>query len=158
MTRLLVILLCLFVSGCSSNLDKIKDQQKTTIQDVPQVNKLVWEKRVVPTKPAVTIQEIDSERVAVLKKKSMEDLYVLYKSDKETVDERNKLIDVLNATIDERNKLLDLAKSEELRSNGLSKDLATERDNRIKDQESANREIWFTRIGAGVLLGLSIVF
>ena len=158
MTRLLIAMLCLLVVGCSSDLDQIKDQQKTTIQDIPQVNKLTWEPRTVPAKPAVTIQEVDDERVAVLKRQGMEDLYQLYKSDKETVEERNKLIDVLNATIDERNKLLDLAKSEELRSNGLSQDLATERQNRIKDQEQAARELWLTRIGAGVLLGVGLVF
>lgn len=156
--RILMVLLCLLLAGCGSDLSQIKAQPKTTIQGIPEINKLEWEKREVPAKPQVTIQQVDDERVAVLKRQGMEDLYQLYKSDKETVDERNKLIDVLNATIDERNKLLDLAKSEELRSNGLAQDLETERQNRIKDQEQANREIWFTRIGAGVLLGVGLVF
>lgn len=158
MMKIVVVLLCLLVVGCSSDLDTIKDQSKTTIQDIPQVNRLQWEPRTVPAKPSITLKDVDDQRVAVLNKQGMEDLYVLYKSDKETVAERNKLIDVLNATIDERNKLLDLAKSEELRSNGLSKDLATERENRIKDQEQANRQLWITRIGAGVLLGVGLAF
>lgn len=156
--RILIVLLCLFVAGCSSDLSQLKAEPKATIQSIPQVNKLVWEKREVPAKPQVVLQDVDGERVAVLKRQGMEDLYQLYKSDKETVAERNKLIDVLNATIDERNKLLELAQSEELRSNGLSKDLQTERENRIRDQEQANRELWLTRIGAGVLLGVGMVF
>lgn len=156
--RTVIVVLCLFLAGCSSDLSQIKAQPKTTIQDIPVVNRLVWEKREVPAKPEVTLQDVDGERVAVLKRQGMSDLYTLYKSDKETVGERNKLIDVLNATVDERNKLLELAQSEELRSNGLAKDLQTERENRIRDQEQANRELWFTRIGAGVLLGVGLVF
>ena len=156
--RILIAVLCLFLAGCSSDLSQLKAQPKTTIQDIPQINKLVWEKREVPAKPEVTLQDVDGQRVAVLKTKGMSDLYALYKSDKETVAERNKLIDVLNATVDERNKLLGVAQAEELRSNGLAQDLQTERENRIRDQEQANRELWFTRIGAGVLLGVGLVF
>ncbi|AQT28549.1 putative membrane protein [Erwinia phage vB_EamM_Yoloswag] len=157
--RTIVVLMCLLLlTACSSNLEQRPAQTKATIQAIPQVTKLTWEARTVPAKPAVEIKEVDTERVAVLDKQGMIDLYNLYKSDKETVDERNKLIDVLNATIDERNKLLDVAKSEELRSNGLAQDLETERKNRIADQEQANRELWFTRIGAGVLLGVGLVF
>lgn len=154
-----IFFLCLFVVGCSQQpIQQLPVHTQTTIQDIPRVNSIKVEARSVPEKPKVSIQTVENQRVAVLDKKGMIDLYNLYSSSKSTVDERNKLVDALNVTIDERNKLLDLAKDEEIRANGLSKDLAAERQNRIDDQKQADRQLWITRISAGLLLGAGLVF
>ena len=153
--KIITLLLCLLVVGCSS-LSKIDAQPKTTMQDVQQINKVVWSKEEVPAKPTVHLKTIDERKVAVLDNKGMVDLINLYKAGKERTEERNKLLDVLNLTIDERNKLLRLAQAEEQRANGLSQDLAAERAARIEDQKRADFQLWMTRIAAAIGIGLAL--
>lgn len=154
--RIITLLLCLLVCGCTSSLNKIDAQPKTTMQDIQQINKVQWSKEDVPAKPKVVVKEVDNQKVAVLDRKGMVDLINLYQAGKERTDERNKLIDVLNLTIDERNKLLRLAQAEEVRANGLSEDLAAERAARIEDQKSADFQLWLTRFVAAIGIGLAL--
>lgn len=153
--RIITLLLCLLVTGCSS-LSNIEPQRKTTMQDVQQINKVEWEPEAVPAKPQIVLKEIDDKKLATLDNKGMVDLINLYKSAKDRTEERNKLIDVLNLTIDERNKLLRLAQAEEQRANGLSEDLVAERKARIEDQKRADLQLWLTRIAAAIGIGLAL--
>lgn len=153
--RIITLLLCLLVTGCSS-LSNIEPQRKTTMQDVQQINKVEWSPEAVPAKPQIVLKEIDDKKLATLDNKGMVDLINLYKSAKDRTEERNKLIDVLNLTIDERNKLLRLAQAEEQRANGLSEDLVAERKARIEDQKRADFQLWMTRIAAAIGIGLAL--
>lgn len=153
--KIITLLLCLLVTGCSS-LSGIDAAKKTTMQDIQQINKVGWEKEAVPAKPTVTIKVVEDKKVAVLDNKGMVDLINLYQAGKDRTEERNKLLDVLNLTIDERNKLLRLAQAEEVRANGLSDDLAAERKARIEDQKSADFQLWLTRIAAAIGIGLAL--
>lgn len=153
--KIITLLLCLLVTGCSS-LSNIDATQKTTMQDIQQINKVEWEKEPTPAKPSVTQKTVDGKKAAVLDNKGMVDLINLYRAGKERTEERNKLLDVLNLTIDERNKLLRLAQAEEVRANGLSDDLVAERKARIEDQKSADFQLWLTRIAAAIGIGLAL--
>ena len=153
--KIITLLLCLLVCGCSS-LSSIDAQKKTTMQDIQQINRVEWEKESIPAKPQVVVKVVDDKKVAVLDNKGMVDLINLYESGKTRTEERNKLLDVLNLTIDERNKLLRLAQAEEVRANGLSDDLAAERKARIEDQKSADFQLWLTRIAAAIGIGLAL--
>lgn len=153
--KIITLLLCLLVTGCSS-LSGIEPIKKTTMQDIQQINRVEWEKEAVPAKPQVVVKVVDDKKVAVLDNKGMVDLINLYESGKTLTEERNKLLDVLNLTIDERNKLLRLAQAEEVRANGLSDDLAAERKARIEDQKSADFQLWLTRIAAAIGIGLAL--
>ncbi|QZE56611.1 lipoprotein [Erwinia phage pEa_SNUABM_32] len=153
--KIITLLLCLLVCGCSS-LSSIDAQKKTTMQDIQQINHVEWQKESVPAKPSVVVKVVDDKKVAVLDNKGMVDLINLYQAGKERTEERNKLLDVLNLTIDERNKLLRLAQAEEVRANGLSDDLAAERKARIEDQKSADFQLWLTRIAAAIGIGLAL--
>lgn len=152
----LILLFAFLLVGCGSDLASIKDNQKTTLQDVPRVESLTWEKVEVPAKPEITVRTLEDKKYATLDNKGMADLIKLYSGAKNRTDEVNQLIVVLNKTIDERNKLLDLAKSEELRSNGLSKDLSAEREARIADQKSANLQLTITRLIALIAVGFAL--
>ncbi|QYW03039.1 hypothetical protein pEaSNUABM13_00080 [Erwinia phage pEa_SNUABM_13] len=154
--KTIIVLLCLILCGCSSNLSNIDAQKKTTMQDVQQINKVQWESEKVPAKPQIVLKQVDDQKLATLDKKGMVDLINLYKAGKDRTEERNKLLETLNLTIDERNKLLRLAQAEEVRANGYSEDLAAERKARIEDQKSANMQIWFTRIVAAIGIGLAL--
>ncbi|QYW04404.1 hypothetical protein pEaSNUABM14_00079 [Erwinia phage pEa_SNUABM_14] len=154
--KTIIMLLCLILCGCSSNLSNIDAQKKTTMQDVQQINKVQWEAEKVPAKPQIVLKQVDDQKLATLDKKGMVDLINLYKAGKDRTEERNKLLETLNLTIDERNKLLRLAQAEEVRANGYSEDLAAERKARIEDQKSANMQIWFTRIVAAIGIGLAL--
>ncbi|QYW03380.1 hypothetical protein pEaSNUABM34_00078 [Erwinia phage pEa_SNUABM_34] len=154
--KTIIVLLCLILCGCSSNLSNIDAQKKTTMQDVQQINKVQWEAEKVPAKPQIVLKQVDDQKLATLDKKGMVDLINLYKAGKDRTEERNKLLETLNLTIDERNKLLRLAQAEEVRANGYSEDLAAERKARIEDQKSANMQIWFTRIVAAIGIGLAL--
>jgi len=148
---LVVFLLC----GCS-NLSSIQEKETTSIQQIPRVEKLTWDKVTVPDKPAITVKKIDDKKYAVLDNKGMTDLIKLYSNAQNRTAEVNSLVDVLNKTIEERNKLLDLAKAEELRSNGLSKDLSAEREARISDQKSADLQLTITRLIAAIAIGFAL--
>lgn len=153
--RKIILLLAFVLVGCSG-LDRIPEQPKTSIQSIPRVESLTWEKAVVPAKPEITVKVVEDRKVAVLDNKGMADLIRLYSSAKERTGEVNSLIDVLNRTIDERNKLLDLAKAEELRSNGLAKDLSAEREARINEQKAADLQITITRVIALIAIGFAL--
>lgn len=152
----LIIVLCLLLAGCSSDLSNIDAQKKTTMQDVQQINKVQWTAEAVPAKPKIVVKQVDDQKLATLDRKGMVDLINLYQAGKDRTEERNALLETLNLTIDERNKLLRLAQAEEVRANGYSEDLAAERKARIEDQKSANLQLWFTRIAAAVGIGLSL--
>lgn len=155
MNKIIVLFVSIMLCGCSS-LGGIKVQKKTTMQDIQQINKVEWEHAQVPEKPQLTVKEIEGKKVVTLDKKGMVDLINLYQAGKDRTEERNKLLDVLNLTIDERNKLLRLAQAEEGRANGLSQDLAAEREARIEDQKSADFQLWLTRIAAAIGIGLAL--
>lgn len=151
----IIVLLCMLLVGCS-NLSSIEAQKKTTMQDVQQINKVEWEKTSPLPKPQIIVKKIDDQKVPTLDKKGMVDLIALYDGGTVSVNERNKLLDVLNLTIDERNKLLRLAQAEEVRANGIAEDLAAERKARIEDQKSAEFQLWLTRIAAAIGIGLAL--
>ncbi len=151
-----LILLCAFVLCGCSGLNNIPDQQKTTMQQIPRVEKLTWEKVEVPAKPEVTVKVFEGKKLATLDNKGMADLIKLYSAAKNRTDETNQLIVVLNKTIDERNKLLELAQAEELRSNGLAKDLTAEREARIREQKAADLQLTITRLIAIVAVGFAL--
>lgn len=153
--RKIILLLAFVLVGCSG-LDRIPEQPKTSIQSIPRVESLTWEKVSVPAKPEITVKVVEDKKVAVLDNKGMADLITLYRSSQKRTDEVNTLIDVLNKTIEERNKLLDLAKAEELRSNGLAKDLSAEREARINEQKAADLQITITRVIALIAIGFAL--
>lgn len=152
----ILILLCAFVLCGCSGLGSIPDQQKTTMQQIPRVERLTWEKVEVPAKPEVTVKVFEGKKLATLDNKGMADLIKLYSAAKNRTDETNQLIVVLNKTIDERNKLLELAQAEELRSNGLAKDLTAEREARIREQKAADLQLTITRLIAIVAVGFAL--
>lgn len=151
-----IILLVAFVLVGCSGLKEIPNQSKASIQQIPRIESLTWEKVVVPAKPEIALKEIGEKKVAVLDNKGMADLIKLYSSAKDRTAEVNSLVDVLNRTIDERNKLLDLAKAEELRSNGLAKDLSAEREARISEQRAADLQLTITRVIALIAVGFAL--
>lgn len=153
--RLILVLICLALAGCSS-MNEISVPTKATIQQIPVVEKLVWDKAQLPTKPKIEIKVVEEQQVAVLNKQGMQDLIALYSSAKNRTEETNKLVDVLNHTIDERNALLRLAQAEELRSNGLALDLEQERKARIADQKSADLQLTVTRLIAAIAIGFAL--
>jgi len=153
--RKIILLLAFVLVGCNS-LPEIPDSSKTSIQSIPRVESLTWEKVDVPAKPKITLKEIEEKKVAVLDNKGMADLIKLYSSAKDRTSEVNSLVAVLNRTIDERNKLLDLAKAEELRSNALAKDLSAEREARINEQRAADLQITITRVIALIAVGFAL--
>jgi PBP1b-binding outer membrane lipoprotein LpoB len=153
--RKIILLLAFVLVGCSG-LDRIPEQPKTSIQSIPRVESLTWEKVSVPAKPEITVKVVEDKKVAVLDNKGMADLITLYRSSQKRTDEVNTLVDVLNKTIEERNKLLDLAKAEELRSNGLAKDLSAEREARINEQKAADLQITITRVIALIAIGFAL--
>lgn len=153
--RKIILLLAFVLAGCSG-LDRIPEQPKTSIQSIPRVESLTWEKVAVPAKPEITVKVVEDKKVAVLDNKGMADLITLYRSSQKRTDEVNTLVDVLNKTIEERNKLLDLAKAEELRSNGLAKDLSAEREARINEQKAADLQITITRVIALIAIGFAL--
>lgn len=153
--RKIILLLAFVLAGCSG-LDRIPEQPKTSIQSIPRVESLTWEKVSVPAKPEITVKVVEDKKVAVLDNKGMADLITLYRSSQKRTDEVNTLVDVLNKTIEERNKLLDLAKAEELRSNGLAKDLSAEREARINEQKAADLQITITRVIALIAIGFAL--
>lgn len=153
--RKIILLLAFVLVGCNS-LPEIPDSSKTSIQSIPRVESLTWEKVDVPAKPKITLKEIEEKKVAVLDNKGMADLIKLYSSAKDRTSEVNSLVAVLNRTIDERNKLLDLAKAEELRSNALAKDLSAEREARINEQKAADLQITITRVIALIAVGFAL--
>lgn len=153
--RKIILLLAFVLVGCNS-LPEIPDSSKTSIQSIPRVESLTWEKVDVPAKPKITLKEIEDKKVAVLDNKGMADLIKLYSSAKDRTSEVNSLVAVLNRTIDERNKLLDLAKAEELRSNALAKDLSAEREARINEQRAADLQITITRVIALIAVGFAL--
>lgn len=153
--RKIILLLAFVLVGCNS-LPEIPDSSKTSIQSIPRVESLTWEKVEVPAKPEVTVKVVGDKKVAVLDNKGMADLITLYRSSKKRTDEVNTLVDVLNKTIEERNKLLDLAKAEELRSNALAKDLSAEREARINEQKAADLQITITRVIALIAVGFAL--
>jgi len=152
----ILILLCAFVLCGCSGLGAIPDQQKTTMQQIPRVERLTWDKVEVPAKPEVTVKVFEGKKLATLDNKGMADLIKLYSAAKNRTDETNQLIVVLNKTIDERNKLLELAQAEELRSNGLAKDLTAEREARIREQKAADLQLTITRLIAIVAVGFAL--
>lgn len=150
------LLVAFLLVGCGSNLERIPDNSKTAIQQIPRVENLTWEKIEAPVKPEITVRKIDDKKYATLDNKGMADLIKLYSGAKNRTEEVNQLIVVLNRTIDERNKLLDLAKAEELRSNGLAKDLAEEREARIREQKASDLQLTITRLIAMVAIGFAL--
>lgn len=153
--RKIILLLAFVLVGCNS-LPEIPDSSKTSIQQIPRVESLTWEKVEVPAKPQITVKVVEEKKVAVLDNKGMADLIKLYKGAQTRTEEVNSLIAVLNRTIDERNKLLELAKAEELRSNGLAKDLSAEREARIHEQRAADLQITITRVIALIAVGFAL--
>lgn len=149
------LLLILLLTGCSS-LSSIPEQNKNSIQDIPKVEKLTWERVEVPAKPAIQVQTIEDKRYATLDKQGMTDLIKLYSGAKDRTEEVNSLVQVLNKNIEERNRLLELAKAEELRSNALAKDLSNEREERIREQRSNSLQLTITRIVALVAMGFAL--
>ncbi|AXG67442.1 putative membrane protein [Dickeya phage vB_DsoM_JA33] len=152
----LILLVAFLLVGCGVNLNKIPEQEKTSIQQIPRVENLTWEKVEVPPKPEITVKKFEDKKLATLDNKGMADLIKLYSGAKNRTEEVNSLVVVLNKTIDERNKLLDLAKSEELRSNALAKDLSAEREARIADQKAADLQLTITRLIALIAIGFAI--
>ncbi|AXG66797.1 lipoprotein [Dickeya phage vB_DsoM_JA29] len=152
----LILLVAFLLVGCGVNLNKIPEQEKTSIQQIPRVENLTWEKVEVPPKPEITVKVFEGKKLATLDNKGMADLIKLYSGAKNRTEEVNSLVVVLNKTIDERNKLLDLAKSEELRSNALAKDLSAERDARIREQKAADLQLTITRLVALIAIGVAL--
>lgn len=145
----ILLWLFLLLGGCSTEVvTHIPQDQIADIKALPQVEARILE---VPDKPQVKLVGNKVE----IDKQGMVDLVNLYKGAKTVTAERNQLVLGLNRVIDERNQLLVAAKLEEVRANGLGKQLDTEIEGRNKDRFWKDLELNITR-AALVLIAVGL--
>lgn len=133
------LLLAILLVGCTSRTHEHLDSTMiANIEPLPSVGATL---RETPTKPQVKIVENHVE----LDKQGMVDLVNLYKDAKANTNERNQLVLTVNKVIDERNQLLVTAKQEEIRANGLGRQLDEEIQSHRDDNFWNSIELNITR-------------
>ena len=125
--------------GCASQDPQHIDQ--TAIASIAPLPSVTTPLAETPVKPQVTVVNNHVE----LNKQGMVDLVNLYRDAKTNTNDRNQLIITTNTVIDERNQLLVTAKQEEIRANGLGRQLDEEIQSHRDDNFWNSIELNITR-------------